>query len=501
VSADPFAPPPWTPRPSRLWQTDGESCADPRVVLAAVGVGVVGALTLRLESPGSAYLMTGLGALVVALRARTEPLSRWQATAAGASIALLGVAAVRSAPWLVALCVIGSLLLGALAVVGARTWTGIALGAVSGGLALRRTLRWVSPTVARLPVRGVRSSRAWLVVLVTLGLVSLFGALFAAADPAYAAVLDDVAAALDVPNVVPRLLLLAVVTAATLVGAFLAHQPPSTDALAPGPGRPVRRWEWTIPLTVLDLLFLSFVLVQLTVLFGSRDHVLRTEGLTYAEYARHGFWELLVVTALTLVVIAFAVRTAPRSTSSDQVVVRVLLAALCLLALVVVASAVHRMSLYEQEYGFTRLRLLVNAVELALGAAFLLVLAAGARLDGSWLPRAGAVLGAATLLALAVVNPDAYIAEHNVSRYERTQRIDLSYLASLSPDAVPALDRLPAGLRACALRLVAEEVRSTPDRWYDLNLARVQARRLISDDPAHGCPAATADALEATTEP
>ncbi len=148
---------------------------------------------------------------------------------------------------------------------------------------------------------------------------------------------------------------------------------------------------------------------------------------------------------------------------------------LCLLALVVVASAIHRMSLYQHEYGFTRLRLFVDAVELTLGATFLLLLAAGVRLTSTWLPRAVVALAAVALLSLATFNPDAYIASHDVTRYEQTGRIDLEYLSILSADAVPALDRLPADLRGCALERLARDLAETSVPWYDVNLARVRA--------------------------
>jgi hypothetical protein len=153
------------------------------------------------------------------------------------------------------------------------------------------------------------------------------------------------------------------------------------------------------------------------------------------------------------------------------------------------------MSLYEQEYGFTRLRIFVEAVELTLGAIFVLLLLAGVRLSSTWLPRAVVALAAVALLALATVNPDAYIANHNVTRYEKTGRIDLAYLASLSPDAVPALVRLPADLRACALQRLAPELHESADPWYDVNLARVRARRLLGTHPLVECPAQKAQAF------
>ena len=59
---------------------------------------------------------------------------------------------------------------------------------------------------------------------------------------------------------------------------------------------------------MLDVLFAAFVVLQLAALFGGDEHVLRTAGLTYAEYAREGFAQLMAVAALTLAMIALARR-------------------------------------------------------------------------------------------------------------------------------------------------------------------------------------------------
>jgi hypothetical protein len=224
-----------------------------------------------------------------------------------------------------------------------------------------------------------------------------------------------------------------------------------------------------------------FVAVQFTVLFGDRDYVMRTAGLTFAQYARRGFGQLLVITILTLIVIAVAARKAPRATESDRTVLRSILGALALCALVVVGSALSRMWVYEQEYGFTRLRVLVSAFELWLGVVFLLVIAAGVTLRASWLPRAILATGVATLIGLAILNPDRFIADQNVDRYIKTQRIDIVYLSGLSADAAPALDRLSGAERSCALRKIAGDLDTDRDDWREFNLARYKARTIVKD--------------------
>ena len=213
---------------------------------------------------------------------------------------------------------------------------------------------------------------------------------------------------------------------------------------------PVGRAPWVIPIAALDLLFLGFVAVQADVLLASdKDRLLRSTGLSYAEYARQGFWQLLIVTGLVLVVVAVALR---------------------------------RLYLYEEAYGWTRLRLWVHAFELWMGLVIVLIAIAGIRLKAAWLPRAIAASGAAGLLALGLLNPDGFIAARDVHHFRHTGGADLACLSGLSADAVPALDRLPEPQRSCALRPLADAL-THDDSWAGLNLSRTRARALLRRHP------------------
>jgi hypothetical protein len=124
-----------------------------------------------------------------------------------------------------------------------------------------------------------------------------------------------------------------------------------------------------------------------------------------------------------------------------------LVGALIVLTFVILASAYKRLHLYEDAYGFTRLRLAADAAILWLGGLFVLVLIAGVDKAHAWLPRGVLGLSAIGMLAFAFSNPDSRLAEHNIDRYERTGRIDRAALRELSPDAWPALRRV--GLHLC----------------------------------------------------
>ena len=480
--------------PARLWPVpERDPVGPPQQLLWVLAVALLGTLTLHVEALGLASLVTGAAVLAVALQLRGARPGREQVVPAAGALLLLGVATVRSADWLVLLCLMGACALATLALVGGRTWTGVVLGACAAALVPLRALRWFAAPLRRLPWPGSTSRRTAVVAAVSVGLLLVFGGLFAAADPAYQVVVSSLVPAWNAATFAQRVFLFCGTAGVTAVAVYLGQRPPAVDALAPRPARPVRNLEWLVPLALLDALFLSFVVVQASMLFGDREHVLRTTGLSYAENARHGFWQLLVVTGLTLAVIAVAVRVAPRATRRDRTQLRLLLGALCALSLVVVASALHRMSLYEQAYGWTRLRLFVSAVELALGAVFVLLLAAGARLDGGFLPRGVVAVAAVTLLGLAVLNPDAWVARQDVHRYERTGQVDVAYLSTLSPDAVPALRSLPPRLRACALRPIAARLQQLPDPWWDANLARDRARALLATTDLGRCDGAGGD--------
>jgi hypothetical protein len=222
--------------------------------------------------------------------------------------------------------------------------------------------------------------------------------------------------------------------------------------------------------------------VQVTVLFGGTRHVQETTGLTYADYARGGFWQLLIVTGLSLAVVAGAARWAPREAPADRTLIRVLLGGLAGLTLVIVASALHRMNLYSDTYGLTRLRVLVAMCEMWLAAVFVLVLVAGIRLRSTWLPRTAVALGVLTLLGLAAADPDALIAERNVTRYEQSHRIDVNYLSGLSADAVPALDRLPTDLRACVLGR-GQDFSTAAEDWRGWNYGSQRATDILAQRP------------------
>ena len=479
----PLGPPPPT-LVQRRWPERSPTAEVP-VLCAVVVTGLVAAASVPLDRTGLGWLVTAVAVFGALAFAAARGASRIRPAAVGwgvAAVALLSVGFVRASEWLFALCVLAAFGCVALALTAGRTPIGVLLAVLAVPLAALRGLPWASRGLERIRRASGAAAALRLAASAAVGLllILVFGALFASADPAFEKMADAA-----IPDVSGEIIfrwafLFTFVGLGTLGGAYLLANPSTLGDVATATPRPLRRLEWALPVGGLLVLFGAFVGVQLTILFGDREYVMRTVGLTFAEYARRGFWQLLLITLLTLVVMAVALRKAPRADTADRVLLRVLLGALALCSLVVVGSALWRMSVYEQVYGFTRLRVLVSAFELWLGGLFVLVLIAGIRLRTSWLPRTAVAGWVLTLLALAVLNPDRFIAAQNVSRFEESGKIDVWYLSTLSADAVPELDRLPAEQRACALADIAEQLRDRPDDWRSLNLARERARTVVA---------------------
>ncbi|GAA3659211.1 hypothetical protein GCM10022237_19010 [Nocardioides ginsengisoli] len=463
-----------------LWPERGVP-AGVGLLFGALGAGLLGGIVLpeRALGIGTFVVLLACGAVVLtASRDRRDPFTL---TCAGLCVLLASVAAVRDAQWIVVLCLFAGAALCICGVTRGRSLGAFLVAGLMWPFAGLRGLPWLGRTIAAVPVIGHGAALLRTLLWSVLGLI-VFGVLFASADALVAEWLGAVLPDLTVDTLVLRAFVTVAVGGTVLAAAYLALNPPRLEREGTTARTVARRYEWLAPVLVVVAMFAVFLVAQATVVFGGHAYLQRTTGLTYAEYVHQGFAQLTVATALTLLVIWAAGRKAPRATAADRLWLRGALGALCVETLVVVASALYRMDVYQQAYGFTRLRLLVDVFEGWLGLLVLAVAAGGIALRGAWLPRFALITGAVGLLGLAAINPDAWIARHNIDRWEQTGKVDWAYLSGLSDDAVPVLAKLPAAERACTL----DRRRPADDDWLEWNLGRSRAAQALR----HASPAA-----------
>ncbi|QIN79139.1 DUF4173 domain-containing protein [Rubrobacter marinus] len=217
--------------------------------------------------------------------------------------------------------------------------------------------------------------------------------------------------------------------------------------------------------------------------------MLASTGLTYAEYARRGFFELVTVTALVLPLLLLAHWLLRSEKPAHRRILRGLSASLVTLLFIVMFSALQRMRLYTAEFGLTELRLYTTAFMAWIFVVLVFFLLTVLRERRPLFAPSALATGFLAVALLNIMSPDALIVRTNLARAERGEELDVAYLASLSADAVPALSaglpRLPEGARRdLEARLEARWAGEAPGDWRTYNLSRSRAREAVADLPA-----------------
>jgi Domain of unknown function (DUF4153) len=341
------------------------------------------------------------------------------------------------------------------------------------------------------PGTGARGTprRLWAIaigLLITIPVVVVFGGLLVSADPVFerlATFLID----WNLERVLSHLVVIGLLSwlAAGYLRAVVVRE---ADRAAwplrlPLPG--LGAIEIGVPLGALALLFLAFVIVQARYLFGGAELVRTTVGLTYAEYARRGFFELVAVEGLVLPVLLAAEAVLRRDDGRATRVLRLLGSAILLLVGLIVVSAAYRLRLYHDAYGLTQDRVYAAAMMIWIAAALAWFGATTLRGHSRRFVFGAVVAGFVVVAAMDVVSPDALIARTNLARADRGAQLDTAYLRRLSADAsgvlASAVPRLPEADRCLIVRrLAADQAKRAQSDWRSWNLGRSRADRAFA---------------------
>jgi len=196
-----------------------------------------------------------------------------------------------------------------------------------------------------------------------------------------------------------------------------------------------------VVLTLINVLFASFVIIQLQYLFGSTSFVVNN-NINFADYARQGFFQLAWVIVLASIILIIFYKSA--SDYGSHVLLKLLKIFLILQVAVIAMSALKRMNLYQDAYGFTTLRLYVEWF-IYFCMAILTFTAVSLSIDFEFRKffNVTVVLGIAALCVVSSINVDRMIASKNVDRFlNENKEIDMYYLSELSTDALSEIIKI-----------------------------------------------------------
>ncbi len=450
TSTEPHAPPPphppsygppspGPPAPSRCrrpraWPEQPAWILPVVVLLAAITDQAIRALTVG-------FLLTLAFTIAALMTAAAGPTSiRSRLLPIGLSLAAASLLSVRQSPLVLALAT-GTAV--CLLVWAAAQGTGSgktllsAAGSVVGGLL--HGPRWLGRRVSgRLgPAKGRMIARSLAIVGVVGGMLIL---VLAGADPVFGAAIGSI----RFGSLASRSFSWIGLAVPFSALAYAAALPPDTESDTTSPKQVLQADGALGVLTIAGVLG-AWCTTQVVVAAGGAQHVLDSAGLTRADYARSGFFQLVLATALVLGLLHGLDRlTAP--TSYDRwFAIGAIVVAVETVALVVATG--RRLMLYTDAFGLTLTRVAVawflawlaivivttpvRIVQRRLGEASPLSPIAGARV--------AAYTAAVMVIGFGWWNPEARIVDVNLARADAGATIDLAYLASLSPDGLVAL--------------------------------------------------------------
>jgi hypothetical protein len=489
--------------------TRGRTLPVATILAAGLGMGFAGDHLLRTnDGPGLGFSLLFLGLAVSAwlvTRSGESPLGREGSTwlivgvLCGAALVGRGSQLLRLGTFLAA-----STALALPALRAGRDWVrqsgtlevieslvGAGLYSVLGSLRLIHPDNWgdVGSDTSRGTARSVARAAVGGMLLALVPLV-VFGALFMSADEVFATIVSDFVQ-VDLETFASHALAIGILSwlaCGYLVGVSSGTRLDEVHRLAPA--RPTLGIaQVATALGLVDLLFGAFVIIQFRYLFGGASWVELTPDLTYAAYARDGFFQLVVAVALAIPWLLGTHALLRDRSATVRGVFGGFAGVHVLLLLAIVASAIQRMFAYQAAYGLTEDRVFGTAILLWL--AVLVLWFAATVLTGrrERFAFGGLVTAYVLVAALHVIDPVGMVARHNLERIEELGGIDAEYLASLGSDAAPLLvarlDELPPEAQcAVANRLLLRWGADRPAEWRAFNLSEQRAREAVARDLA-----------------
>ncbi|WP_291651416.1 DUF4173 domain-containing protein [Clostridium sp.] len=221
----------------------------------------------------------------------------------------------------------------------------------------------------------------------------------------------------------------------------------------------------TTILISITILYLVFTKIQISYLYLNKS---LPAGFNFADYARTGFFQLVALVIVNLSMITIMNFKTSANSIRIKNTLNTLYSIITVLTMNMGASAIYKMSLYINEFGYTRLRILVQAFTVFLCISLIILLMFIWR--GKYLFKPTAIVGLTIYLCLNYINIDNYIAKQNINIINTKHEMDDRYLTRLSLDAQDAVkEGYDKGLIESKYYYDWYNKRVITKHWYEYN--------------------------------
>jgi hypothetical protein len=211
-----------------------------------------------------------------------------------------------------------------------------------------------------------------------------------------------------------------------------------------------------------------------------------SNGINYAEYARQGFFELMIVSIINIAIILISKKFEVKENEKDYKFINIMNVVMIFLTIIIIVSSFLRMNLYESMYGYTTLRLLVYIVlmteTILMIPTIMYIFNSNFDIFKSYLY----IILCAYVVA-NFMNMDYMIARRNVNRYYMNEKIDLDYLKNYSYGNIPVLVELYNKTDDVKMKMELKDYFYEMKDSYEMNsifeynVSRYRAYKLLED--------------------
>ncbi len=242
-----------------------------------------------------------------------------------------------------------------------------------------------------------------------------------------------------------------------------------------------------IVLIGLNIIYFLFSIIQVSYLYGGGEGIL-PDGMIYSSYARQGFFELVMVTIINLVLILIVKILTEKLIDSKNKVINVLCSFIIIFTYNMLFSAFYRMVLYVQAFGYTRLRIIVQFAIITL-AIIIFIIFLSLWIELIPMKRLIIILTLLMYMGLNIFNMDSFIVRRNIEIYNKTGVLDKEYIRTLVYDGTAELNKLIEDKKINYtnkidkddINQIIEEVKNKYskgyDKWFEFNFSKHRTLR------------------------
>lgn len=210
-------------------------------------------------------------------------------------------------------------------------------------------------------------------------------------------------------------------------------------------------------LSVIAVCYLMYLFSQLAYFFSAFKGFLPDGEVTYAEYARKGFFEMCIIAVINLVIVFLSLLLAKKQNGKVCHGIKAIATFISVFTIIIIATAVSKMMLYIKAYGMTVLRVTTSAFMLFLAIVFLAVILK-IYINKINIVKTALITAGCIVIVLGTVNVNAVCARYNYKAYKtnKLDTIDVEALYQLGDEGIPYVVRLAC----CKDKYIAQEAQN-----------------------------------------